>query len=759
MTVTTKKAIKEPGISRFLSRLNLVDAIVVTGIALVSILIRSLSVQYPLSINEFDSWYLFYNALLIAHAGGNWYAVPPDVHSWYPYGFTVELGDTIGLPFMVALLALPFYHQFGANAVYTVTLFMYSALAALGVLAAYLAVSRLTNRIGGYFASLIVALSPSLTSKNVVGSLPKTSWGGVFVLLALFFLTKGIEEKRPVWGIGAGAMIFLADTTWGGNVYIDLSLAAAALLVIFTNRNSSETAGTFTVSAITSAFLGSFAPSSIGFESGLAHGLSLLFVSLLLYFDLYVRDSIAREIREAVPILIASAAVFLITVGVISIVLLGHTSILPSRYYAIINPFYQVTVSIDTTVAEYIPQPITQLFGEFGTSLILFVPGVYFLARKGGMAEMWLVTLGIVALYGTSAQPYLFNYTAYIVAAVAGAGIGFLVRRLTQGGAPAGMKRLSVTLFITLVITSLAADGAVAIGSSDTPTAILTSASPYPITSPAWVQALNWINNNTPQDAVIFSWWDYGYWIQVVGNRTVIDENNTLNSTQIKQMAMIFLNNESTSASIIENQFHLYPYGSAKYSRPVYIVAYDTYTITFNPKAPSSFAVYLGYPTDLGGRFVGLTTSFGDINKALGAMTVIAGYNQSDYINQTTITKMIGIINQTAAINQTIASEYANLLSASFTFAWTSRAYNSLIMDMFIEGLQSQGLSVVEPYTNGLFSVTNGTPVILPQVTLQYFQPVYIAETPLYSNPSLGYITGVIVVVYEFVQPGTVVSQ
>jgi len=44
---------------------------------------------------------------------------------------------------------------------------------------------------------------------------------------------------------------------------------------------------------------------------------------------------------------------------------------------------------------------------------------------------------------------------------------------------------------------------------------------PYklPVPSPAWHIALDWVRGNTPQDALIVSWWDYGYWIKYLGQR------------------------------------------------------------------------------------------------------------------------------------------------------------------------------------------------------------------------------------------------
>ena len=44
-----------------------------------------------------------------------------------------------------------------------------------------------------------------------------------------------------------------------------------------------------------------------------------------------------------------------------------------------------------------------------------------------------------------------------------------------------------------------------------------------------WQKAMDWVRNNTDQNAVFSHWWDYGYWIQSIGNRaTVLDGGNAI---------------------------------------------------------------------------------------------------------------------------------------------------------------------------------------------------------------------------------------
>ena len=46
-------------------------------------------------------------------------------------------------------------------------------------------------------------------------------------------------------------------------------------------------------------------------------------------------------------------------------------------------------------------------------------------------------------------------------------------------------------------------------------------------------EAYYWLTQNSPTDAKVMSWWDYGYQITAMGNRTVIVDNNTWNNTHI----------------------------------------------------------------------------------------------------------------------------------------------------------------------------------------------------------------------------------
>lgn len=63
--------------------------------------------------------------------------------------------------------------------------------------------------------------------------------------------------------------------------------------------------------------------------------------------------------------------------------------------------------------------------------------------------------------------------------------------------------------------------------------------------------AYKWLRENTHEDAVIASWWDYGYQIAGFSNRTTLVDNNTWNNTHIATVGKIMATNEENAYPIL----------------------------------------------------------------------------------------------------------------------------------------------------------------------------------------------------------------
>jgi dolichyl-diphosphooligosaccharide--protein glycosyltransferase len=89
------------------------------------------------------------------------------------------------------------------------------------------------------------------------------------------------------------------------------------------------------------------------------------------------------------------------------------------------------------------------------------------------------------------------------------------------------------------------------ISNLNNPPIILTGATSNPPTTD-WLETLEWIKLNTPENAVIASWWDYGYWIQTMAERTTLIDNSTISTWQIQDMAKMLLSTPVDSWNMLK---------------------------------------------------------------------------------------------------------------------------------------------------------------------------------------------------------------
>jgi dolichyl-diphosphooligosaccharide--protein glycosyltransferase len=86
---------------------------------------------------------------------------------------------------------------------------------------------------------------------------------------------------------------------------------------------------------------------------------------------------------------------------------------------------------------------------------------------------------------------------------------------------------------------------------SGMPISILNSGTHFNISTNDWTEAMQWLKENTPEDAVIASWWDYGYWISTLSERKTLADNATLLDWQIRKLASMFMSTPDNAWQIL----------------------------------------------------------------------------------------------------------------------------------------------------------------------------------------------------------------
>jgi asparagine N-glycosylation enzyme membrane subunit Stt3 len=64
--------------------------------------------------------------------------------------------------------------------------------------------------------------------------------------------------------------------------------------------------------------------------------------------------------------------------------------------------------------------------------------------------------------------------------------------------------------------------------------------------NPNWQDAMSWVHDNTPNQTVLMSWWDYGYWFQSAGKRFSMADGGNMNGTRNWELANFFTSGNFT---------------------------------------------------------------------------------------------------------------------------------------------------------------------------------------------------------------------
>ncbi|HMK32654.1 MAG TPA: peptidylprolyl isomerase, partial [Nitrosopumilaceae archaeon] len=334
--------------------------------------------------------------------------------------------------------------------------------------------------------------------------------------------------------------------------------------------------------AVTLAVAGGFARPGLSFVLGV-RGFALIgptiFLVVLILVQKYSKEG--ARLRNGLAILGGS-----IVAGVAMI--FSNLLHLPSfRYLNAINPFLTSEDPLVDSVAEHATPTLTQNFTYFSILMLLAGLGIWLIFRKkwgdnnslpiGIKNEMTVFALiiGIVGAYSGATFARLELLTATSVIILSAVGLAAItseilkgsqiktpeiLKKVTQKKTSDGSKKetlqskktiggvgqiakisyVAVIVALLLVPTIFPAN-ANWISITKSPPTILNGGSNYAIATNDWPETLNWIYANTPKDAVIASWWDYGYWIQTMAGRATLADNATLSTNIIAQIATIFL--------------------------------------------------------------------------------------------------------------------------------------------------------------------------------------------------------------------------
>ena len=515
-----------------------------------SFLIRSQPADHGWELNEFDPFFNYRATQYIVDNGIDSYFQWNDELSWYPHGKDVSHLSQV----MLHITAATTYWIFGAGGnLYDFTILFPVIFGSLTTVVVFALVRVIGGTTAGLFASLIFSISLPILIRCLIGWFKSEPLGLFFSILAIYLFLSGIKSKNPKIAIpkliAAGIFIIFGLSAWGGDQFFIIPLGIFFLILPFLRTDHKFLIWTiplFTLSTILTSLM--FERLGTHFVMGLG-GLSLIIPTIFMVFCIIIQNKSNKNSKNR------NGLIFLVLILVVSsgfLILNNDSQFIPlpsHRYLNAVNPFLTTTDPLVDSVSEHATTTLSQSF-FFHSVLMLFAGlGIWLILNnsnkfhfiKNDMIAFSLI-FGLVGVYISSAFVRLEVFASLSVIILASLGLSLLLKEFFSNRTKNSITKLSfvIGLIILLAFPLFLPSHSNILTATDHPPTIMNGGSIFTVSTTDWIDSLEWIKNNTPEDAVIGAWWDYGYWIQTKSDRITLADNSTLIDSIIKKIATVF---------------------------------------------------------------------------------------------------------------------------------------------------------------------------------------------------------------------------
>ncbi len=552
--------------------------------------------QYALELQGNDPWIEYWVANITYHHGilSWWRLKPTDPEFgplikkfWYPWGRDITTTTYPGIP-LVASLTYPLAAPFG------LTLKDWIAIqpliyAVITVLLVYVAVRELLDgsEVGGLAAALVYAVLPAAADRTMIGFTEKEGAALPFVFLFIYFYSKMIKvpysnpRKKILYAILSGLAMAMVGWFWGGYQYVFVVLPVSVILypLFAKDKVRLEFILYNVLVSLSSIVFVSIAPTNLKVIKIYPFSIKGIGVLVLLGYVLPIVYAIAAKRK-----ILNKTYYFLILLGIgvagIAGIALGYIAFGGRLLYAITPPPLRAFIHLPPLVESI--EEHQPAFSAHGLTGVLFswgyvgffiaVLGALYLIYKGREDHLLVSIIFLIAFYAYMNATYFEAAAATFGVATIAAFITFLVnhmlpvKRVIKKKRRKGIvtiqsrstaSRLLSLLFLILIAASNTAAATSYIEQHKYMMPSIMSAGTGIGVNRAWYEAIEFIKSNTTENALIVSWWDYGYWITVNTGRATLADGATSNGTQIMLLAQILTSfNETEILHILRDKLH-----------------------------------------------------------------------------------------------------------------------------------------------------------------------------------------------------------
>ncbi|MCE4602682.1 MAG: hypothetical protein F7C08_02230 [Desulfurococcales archaeon] len=545
------------------------------------------ALKYGIDLDANDPWIAYWLAEQLRQNGLFSFSSIENVKEfWWPVGRDFLRQEYIGVSW-IAAATYPIGQALGLTLKEWIALFPVFAGAATIPLA-YLVVVELTgSRIGGVVAAAIFSLYPGAIVRTTVGFVEKTGIAVPFLTLFYILLAKALkvsmsknDETRALsYAALSGIIGGLISFIWGG---YDVAVISLALIILLDPAILKPSQARMKVYMTTSAAMIILISANPGVGPG--YFVANLGASLIASLAIYAAS--IRWAEKGLPILgpySPRKQAWLVATLFVTAIVVFSSGLLPVSGRILMAMGVRNLSPLAESVQEHQPLPWNSIFNNYGIPLIVFAGGaVYYIYRiysgRRGVADAIvapLFLLGFLLVYANKQLAYFTQMASFYISLGAGIATGIMAqgmqrevkskrRRVAPEKDP--IRIMIVGFLLIVILFSSTYYGYTAYRSNSVRAPMILTGGLGPLTvageggkpeivvplNNAWINMLNYIKNNTSPDALIVSWWDYGYWITVNTGRKTIADGATFNETQIRTLAQILVGTEGTANYILE---------------------------------------------------------------------------------------------------------------------------------------------------------------------------------------------------------------
>ncbi|KRX24853.1 Protein argonaute-2 [Trichinella nelsoni] len=472
-------------------------------------------------IHEFDPYFNYRTTRYLTEEGfykfHNWF----DDQAWYPLGRII--GGTIYPGLMVtSTFIYRILHFFNITLhIREICVFLAPLFSSFTTLITYLLTSEFKGDGAGLIAAGMIAIIPGYISRSVAGSYDNEGIAIFCMLLTYYFWIKAVKTGSIFWSTLCALAYFYMVSSWGGYVFLINLIPLHVLTLLCCSRFSHRI----------------YIAYSVVYTLGTILSMQIPFVGFQ-------------------PV---------------------STKIAPwtGRFYSLLDPSYAKNhIPIIASVSEHQPTTWSSFYLDTHISVFLFPAGLYFCFKNLNDANIFIILYAVTSIYFSGVMVRLMLVLAPVMCVISGIAASSIFESFLRNfshSASTGLEKKSkkhendyawknevaatvvfiLTLFFinytfhctTITETAYSSPSIVLSARSGRGNAIIFD---------DFREAYYWLRMNTPPDSKIMSWWDYGYQITAMANRTVLVDNNTWNNTHISRVGQAMSSPEDKAYEIMQ---------------------------------------------------------------------------------------------------------------------------------------------------------------------------------------------------------------